>query len=89
MNLFEFLYFGFYLGMLTAMIVAIQTFESRYQKSISVEVVEEPFLEKEQEQELEEPGSEEEKEAPAEEYTMTENPMFRHRNVTPLVEQVD
>jgi hypothetical protein len=91
MNLFEFFYFGMYLFILTTMIVGIQQFETN-QKRLSLETKQEEVEEILSEEE--EPVSEDE--APVEstseqpdEFTMTENPMFRHRNGTPLVEQVD
>lgn len=82
MSLLEFFILAIYLSFLTSVIVAIQVLNpgKAMREAQKVEVVEEPFLESE----LEEPESEEEK-APfnpeTEQYTMTENPMLRHRNV--------
>lgn len=75
------------------MIVGVQQFESK-QKALQMEIVEEPFLENEQE--MEEPDSEDEQ-APfnpeTETYVMTENPMLRHRHTeqtqSSSIEQVD
>ena len=77
MNLFEFLYFGFYLGFLTSIIVMVQLLEVtniREQQIKKVEVVEEPWEESDIE-DMKEPFDPEK-----ENFTMTENPMLRHRS---------
>jgi hypothetical protein len=84
MSLFEFFYLGMYLCLLTSIIVVIQVYQPgktlEDKKEQTLEIVEEPFLESESELEEKKPFNPE-----TEEYTMTENPMLRHRSI----EQVD
>jgi len=90
MSLFEFFILGIYLSFLTSIIVLIQVFNpgkmTREYQTMKV-----------LESEFEEPESEDERppfNPETEEYTMTENPMLRHRIVEQkeelsLMEQVD
>lgn len=84
MTLLEFTVFGLYLGFLLAAILTIQALEQQ-RLQFRVEETEEKFVETTDT--LEEPSSEEEvgEEPPfnpeTEPYTMTENPMLRHRVV--------
>ena len=73
MNLFEFFYFACYLTFLTVAIAAIQIYKPGNQ-------IEEGFALEEQTQLST---------SEVEEFSMTENPMFRNRNVTSLLEKVD
>lgn len=96
MNLYEFLYLGFYMGFLTAVIVMVQLLEvtkvKAEQPELKAHVDTEAEAEAEAEEEVEEEVEEDavwkavEDEPPVnlfnpeeEPYTMTENPMFRHR----------
>ena len=89
MSLFEFFILGLYLSFLTSIIVAIQIINPG--KAIR------EAQKGEIDSELEEEMPEDEKppfNPETEEYTMTENPMLRHRNVEdkqkmPFMEQVD
>lgn len=85
MTLLEFTVFGLYLSFLLAAIVTIQMLEQK-RIQFRVEETEEKFVESPNAEE--EPSSEEEEtaeESPfnpeTEPYTMTENPMLRHRVV--------
>jgi hypothetical protein len=84
MSFLEFFILGSYLCLLASVIVAIQVFQLgktiEDKKEQTLEIVEEPFLESESELEEKKPFNPE-----TEEYTMTENPMLRHRSI----EQVD
>jgi hypothetical protein len=75
MSLFEFLYIGFYLGFLTAIIVMLQLLEVvKITQTTNAKKVDLPQEEDEDEEtptKLFDPQNEP--------YTMTENPMFRHR----------
>lgn len=86
MNMFEFTVFGIYLTMLTLTIVAIQYFNPG--KAVREELTIEYTEEKMSESELEEPDSSEGENPPfnpeTECYTMTENPILRHRLVEPV-----
>ena len=99
MTLLEFLIFGIYLAMITASLIMIQIYNpgAAIREHMTIEDKGEPFVN----QELEEPDSEPDtKDAKApfdpekETYTMTENPILRHRNVeqeqsSPAMELVD
>ncbi len=93
MSLLEFLVFGLYLAMLTLGIIGVQILEEMRlsnKQQITVEDTGEKFAESE----FEEPVSEDEHppfNPETEDFTMTENPMLRHRNVaaTSAMEMVD
>ena len=88
MNMFEFTVFGIYLTMLTLTIAAIQYFNpgNVVREEMTIEYTEEKVAESE----LEEPDSSEGENPPfhpeTESYTMTENPILRHRVVTSISE---
>lgn len=89
MTLFEFFVFGLYLAMLIAAMVGIQILDARrpVHQTITVLDSQEKFVQSE----LEEPESDDDTrpfEPEKEEFTMTENPMFRHRNISKM-EMVD
>jgi hypothetical protein len=93
MTLLEFLIFGLYLAMLTLGILGVQILEEMRLKNKQLVVLEDSD-EKFVESELEEPSSEDEHppfNPESEDFTMTENPMLRHRNNTemPSMEMVD
>ncbi len=82
MTLFEFFIFGLYLATLTIAIVGIQIVNPG--KAIRENLAIEDMPEKTANAEMEEPDSEEDHppfNPETEDYTMTENPMLRHRNV--------
>ena len=93
MTLLEFLIFGLYLAMLTLGIIGVQILEEMRlanKQQITVEDTDEKFVQSE----LEEPASDDEQppfNPETEQYTMTENPMLRHRNVAEMssMEMVD
>lgn len=92
MSLLEFLIFGLYLAMLTLGILGVQILEQMRlanSKQLSIEDSNEKFVQSE----LEEPDSEDEQPASfnpeSEDYTMTENPMIRHRNVEQQVSAME
>lgn len=82
MSFLEFFILVSYLCLLASVIVAIQVFQlgKPVKETQNLEIVEEPFLESESELEEKKPFNPE-----TEDYTMTENPMLRHRSI----EQVD
>lgn len=98
MNLYEFLYLGFYMGFLTAVIVMVQLIDITKTKveqpEVKADVEEEEEEEEEKQEEEEDAVWETVEKEPAlklfnpedEPYTMTENPIFRHRiqNVEPV-----
>jgi len=91
MSLLEFLIFGLYLAMLTLGILGVQILEQMRlanMKQLTIEDSSEKFVESE----FEEPDSDDEQ-APfnpdTEQYTMTENPMLRHRNVEQQVSAME
>ena len=93
MTLLEFLIFGLYLAMLTLGMIGVQILE-QMRLSNKQEVVAEETNEKFVELELEEPESDDEQppfNPETETYTMTENPILRHRNTaeTSAMEMVD
>jgi hypothetical protein len=79
LTLFEFSVFGIYLAMLLALIVGVQVYNpSKFvRESLEVQESTEPFVESE----LIDPDSDEDQvfDPSKETYTMTENPMLRHR----------
>lgn len=87
MTLFEFFIVGFYLAMLTSLMVAIQVLDASriVRESLAVEQSDEKFADSDDECTPFNPETET--------YEMTENPMLRHRIVeqkeVPLMEQVD
>lgn len=86
LTVLEFTIFGLHLLFLLAALVAIQTLNpGKAIREVQVQDTQEAFVEKE----WEEPDSEEETsfDPTAQTYTMTENPMLRHRtNTSPLRE---
>lgn len=91
LTLFEFTVFGMYLAILLAIIVGIQVYNpgKHMRESFDVQESTETFAESD----FQEPDSDEEVEydPSKENFTMTENPMLRHRNVEtqPPMEMVD
>ncbi len=80
LTVLEFTIFGLHLLFLLAALVAIQTLNpGKAIREVQVQESQEAFVEKE----WEEPDSEEETsfDPTAQTYTMTENPMLRHRKV--------
>ena len=81
MTLLEFLIFGIYLAMLTLGIIGVQILEQMRldnKQQITIEDTNEKFVQSE----FEEPDSDDEQppfNPETEQYTMTENPMLRHR----------
>lgn len=91
MSLLEFLIFGLYLAMLTLGIIGVQILEQMRlanKQQITVEDTNEKFVQSE----LEEPDSEDDHppfNPETETFTMTENPMLRHRNVEQQVSSME
>ena len=90
MNFLEFLTFAIYLSFLASIILALQIYNpgKQIREAIHIEESDEKFDEKV----FEEPDSDEEEvpfDPSKEDYTMTENPMLRHRNVLSEMEMVD
>ena len=91
MTLLEFILLGFYLALLLAAMVTIQMLESQ-RLQLRVEETAEKFVESGS---FEEPSSDDEvplqeaADPEKDEYSMTENPMFRHRTVHGNQEEVD
>jgi hypothetical protein len=89
MSLYEFLILGIYLFLLTGLIVLLQT--DRYPQAAAEKLrILLPFREFEREQEQqEEDHDESEGEEEEEEFTMSENPMFVHREEVNPIEKED
>jgi hypothetical protein len=91
MSLLEFLIFGIYLAMLALGIVGVQLLEQMRLANLqhlSIEDTQDKVIDSE----LEEPESDDEQKPfnpDSEDYTMTENPMLRHRNVEQQVSAVE
>ncbi len=88
MSLYEFLILGIYLFFLTWFIVLIQT--DRYPQAAAEKLrILLPFREFEHEQEQQEEEHEESEGEEEEEFTMSENPMFAHREEVNPTEKED